>query len=239
MTSPTEAAVISTIKTAIRNQPRSLQKRIGPSELGTDCTHCLAAKLAGWDKVNQDAAWLPAIGTFVHAGLANIFDREPNRYLTEHEVNVGWVGNAEIWGSSDLYDTVTGTVVDFKIVGPTTLTGAKKGPTPVYYRQIQLYGMGFRNAGYDVKRVAIAYLPRQAPSLSAAVWYETHFDPAVAVQTLGRANKILDQIETLRTVDPSAADIWISGLERAEKCFDCARFADAPPRTSPLTALVA
>lgn len=38
------------IEDHITNQPRSLQKEIGPSELGTDCLHCLAARLAGWEK---------------------------------------------------------------------------------------------------------------------------------------------------------------------------------------------
>ena len=31
----------------IRDQPRERQPEIGPSELGNDCLHCLAAKLAG------------------------------------------------------------------------------------------------------------------------------------------------------------------------------------------------
>ena len=36
------------IETDIRDQPREKQAEIGPSELGSDCLHCLAAKLAGW-----------------------------------------------------------------------------------------------------------------------------------------------------------------------------------------------
>ena len=36
------------IEAHIANQPRNLQKEIGPSELGTDCLQCLAARLAGW-----------------------------------------------------------------------------------------------------------------------------------------------------------------------------------------------
>ena len=36
------------IETGIREQPREKQAEIGPSELGSDCLHCLAAKLAGW-----------------------------------------------------------------------------------------------------------------------------------------------------------------------------------------------
>ena len=38
------------IQQMIANQPRSLQRIIGPSEIGNPCDHCLAARLAGWDK---------------------------------------------------------------------------------------------------------------------------------------------------------------------------------------------
>lgn len=230
MTSVTEAAVISTIKTALRNQPRSLQKRIGPSELGNECEHCLAAKLAGWEQA-PEAAWLPAIGTFVHAGLATIFEQHPDRYLVEHEVMVGWVGDTEIWGSSDLYDTHTGTVIDFKCVGATTLKKAKNGPSRRYNVQAQAYGTGFVNAGHDVKRVAICYLPRNAVSLDQGVWWEDHYNPATAHVALTHIETIITQIDLLRSIDPSAADVWISGLSRDPDCYDCARYPDAEAPT--------
>ena len=56
----------------INSAPRSLQKTIGPSELGTDCVHCLAAKLAGWKQI-KGAAWLPFIGTCVHEHFERLF----------------------------------------------------------------------------------------------------------------------------------------------------------------------
>jgi len=235
----TQHAALSTIKHAVSNQPRSLQKRIGPSELGTECTHCLAAKLAGWEQ-HREADWLPFIGTSVHSELAGIFQRVGDRWLVETDVMVGWVGDAEVWGSSDLFDTETGTVIDWKVVGPTTLTAAKRGPSPVYYRQANLYGLGFRNAGHHVTNVAICYLPRQAATLSAAVWWEAPFDPAAANLTLERANQLVSHIDTLRAIDPSAVDVWISGLDRAAGCYDCARYTQDPPQApSSLPGLVA
>ena len=228
MTSLTEAAVLSTIKTALREQPRSLQQGIGPSELGNECEHCLAAKLAGWVQHPQ-AAWLPAIGTFVHTALAEIFERHPDRYLVETRVMVGRLGDKEVWGSSDLYDKETDTVVDYKIVGATTLkAAAKTGPTRRYFTQAHAYGTGFANAGYPVKRVAICYLPRNALSLDFGVWWEAHYDPSITTLALNHAEAILWQIEGLRAVDPAAVPVWIGGLPRAKGCFDCARYADAP-----------
>lgn len=58
------------IEADIANAPRELQREIGPSELGTDCVHCLAAKLAGWPE-RRSPGWLPFIGTCVHGAFRN------------------------------------------------------------------------------------------------------------------------------------------------------------------------
>jgi hypothetical protein len=236
--SAAQDAYLDVIKTELRSQPRSLQKRIGPSELGTACTHCLAAKLAGWEKHEQGVPWLPALGTWAHAGLAEAFLMHPGRYLVETAVMCGWVGDEEIWGSSDLFDTLTGTVEDHKLVGVETLRSARGGPSPVYKAQLNLYGLGFVNAGHDVHRVAISYLPRNAVTLDAAVWWEDDYRPELALAALDRANEIASKIAALRSISPEAVDPWIGTLERADRCFDCARFADAPHETSTLRHLV-
>ena len=70
------------IEQHVLNQPRGLQKEIGPSELGTDCLHCLAARLAGWER-HQTVAWLPFIGTCVHARFEQLFDKN-NEQVVEH-----------------------------------------------------------------------------------------------------------------------------------------------------------
>lgn len=54
-------------------------KEIGPSELGTDCLHCLAARLAGWEK-RQSAAWLPFIGTCVHERFEHLFNSRKDEF---------------------------------------------------------------------------------------------------------------------------------------------------------------
>ncbi|NUP75335.1 MAG: hypothetical protein HOQ07_11915, partial [Sinomonas sp.] len=63
------------IEHGILNQPRSLQRTIGPSEIGNPCDHCLAAKLAGWDETENDVPWLPFVGTAVHAALEELVIR--------------------------------------------------------------------------------------------------------------------------------------------------------------------
>lgn len=227
------------IENAITHHPRSLQKKIGPSEIGTACDHCLAAKLAGWPQTERGIAWLPTIGTAVHAWAEEAMNeheaaRNANhttgrRWLTEQRTMVGHIGGQEIWGSTDLVDLVTGTVIDYKIVGANTLKSAKAGPSPVYQVQADLYAKGWNDAGIRIDHVAIAYLPRNAVSLDSAIWWTAPHDRTRAETALVRANQIRNNIMALASISGEAVDTWITGLHRDPKCWDCARFPDAPP----------
>ena len=221
------------ITDGILNQPRSLQARIGPSELGEPCDHCLAAKLAGWEK-NATAAWLPFIGTGVHAELAAIFEGANHkcgwrRYEVEQRVTVGIVRNEEITGSCDLFDRATGTVIDWKIVGKNTLDQVRRnGPSPTYRTQAHLYGQGWVNAGHTVTAVMICFLPRNSPTLEQGIFWGEDHDPAIAAAALERANHIATQLDTLATISTSARDQWITNQPRVEGCYSCARYPDRP-----------
>lgn len=229
---------LTVIENGIRHQPRSQQKLIGPSEIGTDCDHCLAAKLAGWEETERDVAWLPFIGTAVHAELANIFEAcnaraiaagQRPRWRVEKRVEVGTIGGHHISGTCDLYDTFDGTVLDWKIVGAQTLRTAKAAPKPVYRIQGQLYGLGQENAGHTPRRVAIAHLPRNAVSLAQAVISVEDYDPSVARQALERANRIHANLTTLASIGAEVRDAWITDQARAEGCFSCPRYPDWTP----------
>jgi len=229
------------IETAITHQPRSLQKVIGPSELGNPCDHCLAAKLAAWPKA-PSADWLPYIGTAVHAKLEEVFTARavadvaagrPERYLPEAPVMVGHLGETEVWGTCDLFDIAAGMTIDWKVVGTSTLRTAKVEPSATYRAQAHLYAHGFAAEGYTVRHVAIAYLPRGAVSLDAAVWWTEPYAPAVAVEALARAERMFTNLVALASVSVAARDEWITNLPRAAGCYDCARYADAPAPTPP------
>jgi hypothetical protein len=219
-----QSAVISTIEKAIIGEPRSQQKMIGPSEIGTACEHCLAAKLAGWEE-KQDAAWLPYVGTAMHAYLEPVFTIGEG-WLTETRVSVGFVGPLEVLGTSDLFHIPSGTVIDHKLTGATTLRKAKAGPTPVYRTQAHLYGLGFFRAGYDVSAVAINYLPRNAVSLKQGVWWQEDFNPVIALDALDRVSRLLEILEAMPSVE--ARDAYITNLPRDADCYSCARYHDAP-----------
>lgn len=211
------------INAAIANHPRTLQKAIGPSELGHPCARRVGYKLSGHDEVNavpQDAQpWLPTIGVAVHAWLEDAFTAANttspvrqaghSRWLVEARVAVGKLAGVEITGSMDLYDRVTATVIDHKIVGPTTLRKYKaQGPGEQYRTQIHLYGRGATRRGLPVDTVMIAFLPRNGELRDAYFWHEP-YDEQVALATLQRAEGIalattalgVDALAQLATAD--------------------------------------
>jgi len=232
------------VESAITNQPRSLQKRIGPSELGTPCDHCLAAKLAGWPTGERGVAWLPFVGTAVHAAFEeqitshearrNAPHTTGTRWLTEQRVTVGQIGGQDITGSTDLFDTAAGATFDWKIVGESILRSARRnGPSPTYRAQAHLYGRGWVAAGHHVTTVAIWYLPRNDMRGfdGGHLWHEP-YDEQVALAALDRANRIHTNLTALESISTQARDAWITALPRDPHCFDCARFPDRPAGTA-------
>lgn len=207
-----KAEVVHVIENAIVNHPRSLQKRIGPSEVGHPCARRIGYTLLGVGPFNPfpDAPWLPTIGTAVHSWLEEQFtdangleatggDLAYARWLTELRVSVGEILGVDITGSCDLYDRVTATALDWKIVGATPLKKYRsKGPGDQYRSQIHLYGRGLIRRGLPVDTVVIAFLPRNG-ELRDAHFYTEAYREDVALWALQRANGIAIACSTLGT----------------------------------------
>lgn len=229
------------IETRMSSQPRDLQREIGPSELGTTCVHCLAAKLAGWPE-RRRPAWLPFIGTCVHARFEQWFgeseetvftgpapEDERRRFVPEMRVTVGRLqglhAGYDVKGSIDLYDRKTGSTIDWKIVGNTTLTKVKAhGPSQQYRVQASLYGIGLENRGEPVRYSRIYFLPRNKAGLNDALPWQAGFDPKPGLWALARAQllvNLMDCIEQAEGVD--VRDSWIKQLPAAgaDGCFQC------------------
>jgi hypothetical protein len=187
------------IEDSIVNAPRSLQKRIGPSEIGTECTRCLILKLGGVEEI-RDVAWLTWVGSAVHAYLENTFATQNEtlgfqRFLIEERVHVGDVNDVPITGKMDLFDLFTAGLTDWKIVGKSTLDKVKrKSVPPVYRAQSHLYASGSDRRGLNVHNVRIAFLPRNAPSLDHAFIFEEPYSPAIAEAAIKRADFIAREI---------------------------------------------
>jgi hypothetical protein len=232
------ADLLGIVEAGILHQPRTLQRRIGPSEIGNPCQRCLAHKLAGTPE-RPEVGWLPYIGTCVHEMLANTFvqheiTREqlgmPPRFLSEHKVNIGPILGDDITGHADLFDTHTGTVVDFKIVGTTTLKQAKaRGAKTQYATQAHLYGYGLERMGHPVSRVAIWFMPRNAISLRDGFFWEGPYNPNIAKWAMADANELAAKIRALGL--PALLDTLPphTGAE-----FTCKRYPDyRAPTTNP------
>lgn len=247
-----EDLYMGVIKAAIANHPRSLQKRIGPSELGKPCDRWLAHKLHGDDEPDRGPAWKPAIGTAVHAQLEAWFDaaNPPSttpgdvtgaEWVTEWEVCVGTIGPTRITGHSDLFHVPTGTVLDHKIVGPKTLAKYRlHGPSAQYRTQAHLYGKGFTDQGGwgPAREVAICFLPRDGELSQAYIWHEP-YNPHVAQQALDRAGRVWTMLQvvgldqTLASM-PLCEDQWCFWCKRELRARDRAAGAslfDVPPAT--------
>lgn len=188
------------ISAHIDRHPRSLQKAIGPSELGTPCTRRLAYKMLDLPETNpRPGAWKPTVGTAVHTWLegamaAHNDSHVTDRFYLEERVTVGQVGGVDVSGCSDCYDRITATVIDWKVVG---LAGLKRyridGPGEQYRRQAHLYGRGFVAAGQPVDRVGIVFLPQNGELTDCHYWSEP-YDETLAVETLTRANAVHDLV---------------------------------------------
>lgn len=191
------------IEHGIRTQPRSLQRRIGPSEMGVPCDLRIAYRLLGTPECNPTAGrlpWKPFVGTAMHEAIATIvesanmadpsYDRNGPRYLIEHRVPIAQVGGEDIDGSCDLYDRLTATVLDWKVVGGSQLRRYKAdGPGEQYRTQVHLYGYGWRRRGYPVRHVAVYFLPRDQEWRQRHIWSEP-YDEQIALGAITRVQGI-------------------------------------------------
>ena len=240
-------AVVNELRTIIEhdinNDPRTLQTALGPSEVGCACDRCLIHMLAGNKGREIGTPWLPALGRAVHesyelavtrhmlhqldTGVCDVGDH----WITEGRVNVGDVNGAAIWGNSDVFHVPSGTVVDYKIVGTTTLKKIRadlSGVSLTYKRQAHMYGRGWQRAGYTVRAVAVWFVPRNGFTLSQGRVWSAAYDEQVAVAALDRATRFKQWINAFGVEQVLAA----AGPHTDDE-FSCKKYPDYQPVTRP------
>jgi hypothetical protein len=193
----------------IQAHPRSHQKLIGPSEIGTPCLRALLHKL------NQDPepgsgppAWKPAVGTALHNQMEAWFAscRDSDQFLVEQRVNVGTIGDKTISGSTDLFMKPAGAVIDHKFIGKTRLRDYRAaGPGDQYRKQTHIYGRGWELAGWPVHLVMIAFVPRDGELADAWFWWE-EYDRRIAFGAMARANRCWRRIQEIG-IDAALAEV--------------------------------
>jgi hypothetical protein len=162
-------------------RPRSMQKHIGPSELGVACDRQIVGKLVGEGKTNHVTdPWPSFVGTAVHAELDEAFTWDnaaryghppigAPRWHTERRVTP-FDGHP---GTADLYDAHEHALGDHKVLGDTSMAKVRSaaGPPRKYQVQLGLYGVGYMRLGLPVKRVALIAWPRTGSTLHGVyVW---------------------------------------------------------------------
>lgn len=210
------------------SRPRSLQKNLGPSELGTPCQRQIAMKLAGVPRQPASGLpWAPMQGTAVH-GLMEEALRLHNkqlgrtRWVIEEKLQI----DDEVTGHGDAFDNDTFTVVDWKHTGTTTLREVRRKTVanhllvkPEYRVQAHLYGLGHQRAGRTVRWVRLVFLARSHDYNDSAEWTEA-FDPEIAYQALFRYYGIQDLIKALNLPDDTA--MWdLVPAEPGKACSWC------------------
>lgn len=223
-----QADYMTAVVDAITNHPRSLQKRIGPSEVGDPCARKLLYKLTGTPERDLPPNWRATVGTGGHMWQEETFDRANltfatssstpgvERWLIEERVTVGVDANGNpITGSCDLFDRATGTVIDHKFVGPKQLRKYKaQGPSDTYRVQAHLYGQGYVNAGLTVNAVAISFLPRDG-DLADAYWWSEPFNPQIAANAMQR-------LQGLQIIHGALGDQAFAAVDTADSyCNGC------------------
>lgn len=219
--SATRQRIQEVVRTAAARHSRHLQSAIGPSEIGEECDRRLAYRAFDVTRVNDSAdPWPSIVGVATHTWLAEAFTAENRRlgwprYLVERRVHV----TDGISGTADLYDVLDAEVIDFKILGTTSLGKIKKGVVPNRYRkQLQLYGYGYRRLGFAVTSVTLACFPRGG-YLDGLHLVTVPYDEAEALAALDRLSRLV-AVASVLNLDLPGNPMW--SLITATPGPDCA-----------------
>jgi hypothetical protein len=195
-------------------RPRSMQKRLGPSELGTPCQQQIARKLVGAPRQPvTEPTWAPFQGTAMHASMEDVVafwnaQLGRTRWLAEDdlEADPGMDGVDPIRGHGDAFDTDWATVVDWKYVGTTALkklrAARNAGKPPAeqvsaeYRVQGHIYGLGHERKGRDVKFVRLVLLARSWKYDDSDEWTEP-YQPEIALEAIARYYATHDLLNAL------------------------------------------
>jgi hypothetical protein len=203
------------------SRARSRQAAVGPSEIGVPCDRRLGYALRNIPKhPDGRVPYAPLLGTAFHSLIADALraDNERTgrqRWLIEQRVEPG----PEISGSCDAYDLDTATVIDWKLVGQSTVDKARRsGPAEQYQTQAQVYGRGWQRLGHDPAWVRIVFLPRWSHTIDDTYEWTAPYSRRAAEKALQRMRDVTALLDVL-DVD-NAPDQWAT-LDAADACYFC------------------
>jgi len=218
-----ETALRGLIQLGAATSHRDRQHAVGASEIGHPCERRLAYRLSGARPVNVTDPTRALVGTGWHTAMAELFTRldgGSGRFIVETPVRYRGIP-----GHVDLYDRLTGTVVDWK----TTLRGKLSrvridGPAAQYVTQLHVYGAALTAAGETVRYVALAYTGVDSTLDDMYVW-RAPYDARIADATVDRLNRLSRaELETKAgMLDPTTVEATPTAL-----CRWCPWWRDGP-----------
>jgi len=220
------AAVVAAVEAFSAVHPRTLQRELGPSEVGEPCARQIGYKLMDGPESpsRKPDPWPSFLGIAGHARLDLTLQwweaRHPGTWLTERRVKIPGVRDGGR-GTSDALYLPTLTTIDWKILGDTTFTELQRGGLAghrKYRAQGHIYGLGWAAMGYPVQHVALGIFGRSKPLSSMYVLSEP-FDPAYAASELRRVGDIRKVVEWLK--GQGTTNVSIIPPTPGKGCFYC------------------
>lgn len=218
-------------------RPRSLQRHLGPSELGVACDRQVVGKLVGEPTTNHVTdPWPSFMGTAGHAEMEDVLAWENERlgfrrYMSEQRVQPpGPLAGHP--GTADCVDLVDAALLDWKFLGKSSMDKLKSpdGPPRKYRAQIWIYAVALMSMGYRVERAALVAWPRTSSSIDDLyVWEEPFGDVVVAllgevITDTERRKAWAAQLGTYDQWAPAVAEGFLRQIPRAPdhtECFFC------------------
>lgn len=196
------------LKTVIADEdaarPRSQQTAIaraenrwgvGPSDIGR-CRKAIQYRERppeGFEPLPEDKI-AAHVGAILHEGTAKALRRRrKGRRYRKVEADV-YVPGFDVPGHVDLFEVPIGKVTDWKWIGEYAWENqTADGPREDDVDQVQLYGLGLEEMGYDVKEVCVTYVRRARPADIEA--FVRPYDRVRALAAADRLHAVIDALD--------------------------------------------
>lgn len=158
--------------------PRSAQTETGASQV-YGCIAEAIYRLRGEPVTDQRIGWSALVGNGIHAQLAEIRAATRPGVLCEQRFTF-----KNVPATVDYIDPAQHLLVDYKSKDDAGAIAAvrKNGPYPAQVAQLQLGMAAAREAGIDVDRAALLFLPRAGDDIDGAyVWGPVEYDEQAAI----------------------------------------------------------
>lgn len=203
---PYRSELLGIMQADIDSHPRSSQKQIGPSEVGS-CERQVAWKLLYGGSSDKPGGFAAHRGTLFHEWLDDTFkgvDRfmpdGSQRFFSDLKLNA--VSRSVAGGTLDLYDALIQRVTDWKAPGDWSMDKVRAGNLSWgYYIQSQVYALHLQeHTDHPVRSTALFFLPACGDDLHSirkgAVLRWWPYDREVALEALKKVERIQRMIDS-------------------------------------------